>query len=41
MELAVNQIEECSRVQVRQSIDVGIVEEYAEAYRAGGRRESG
>jgi uncharacterized ParB-like nuclease family protein len=31
----VNQIEECLRVQVRQSNDVGIIEEYAEAYKAG------
>ena len=35
MQLAVNQIEECKRVQVHHSIDVGIVEEYAEAYKAG------
>jgi len=35
MQLAVNQIEECLRVQVRQNNDAGIIEEYAEAYKAG------
>ncbi len=35
MKLRVNQIEECSRIQVRQRNDVAVVNDYAEAFIAG------
>ncbi len=37
MELPVNQIEECSRIQVRQHNDAAVVNDYAEAFTAGAK----